>query len=237
MNSLARLLCCLLAVASAAPASAGSLRVDPVHISIGESRRSAAVTVVNTAAEPVMIRAYPLAWSQVDGEDVYSETNAVIVSPPIVTMAAGAKQVIRIGFRNPGASRGAWRLVIEEVPQPRLESDGIQVALRLNLPLFVQLKAAKAGDLRWSAWRAHDGIWTLEAQNPSSGYVRLEPVDFTGATGIRHASWLRLGTVLPNSHRRWRIEGEPDVADPVRFEQIVRRESPNERLANRSARD
>lgn len=237
MTFTARLLCCAMAALTAGPAWAGSIRVDPVQISVNKTRRTAAVTIVNAAAEPVMVRAYPLAWAQPGGDDVYSETAAVIVSPPIATIPARGRQLVRVGFRDPAAAKGAWRLVVEEVPQASLEGGGVQVALRFNLPLFAQLEAGKPGDLNWSARRGPDGNWTLEADNPGPGYVRLGPADFGAATGVRHTRSIRLGVVLPNSRRRWRLEDQPDVIDRTRFERIARRENLDDRPAVDSPRD
>ena len=58
-------------------------RIDADH-------RTGSVTVRNEEATPVTVRAYPLAWAQSGGNDDYTETSAVIVSPPVVTIAPGA---------------------------------------------------------------------------------------------------------------------------------------------------
>lgn len=221
----------------AAPAMAGSLRVDPVQVVISEDRQTAAVTVTNRQDAPVTVHLYPLAWTQSDGEDVYSETSAVIVSPRVVTIPSYGTQLVRVGFRNQATANGAWRLMIEEVPQSDSEETGVRVALRMNLPLFARLNAGKPADLRWSAWRNPDGGWTLEALNESTSFVRLQPADLIASTGIEHEPSLRLGVVLPNSRRRWRIAGRPALIDDARFQRITRAEGSHGLTAVASARD
>ena len=211
----------LLLAVPAQPAPAGTLQVNPVLVEISSGRRTATVSVRNEEAVPVTIRAYALAWRQADGEDVYEESAAVIVSPPIFTIPAGATQLIRVGLRSPSPTAQAYRLIVEEVPQAN-PAGGIRVALRLNLPLYSTMRAGEAGALRWSAWRQPDGGWTLEAANPGPGYVRLNPATAQGATGLRFDDQLNFGTVLPGAVRRWQIGPRPQIGDSARFQRIMR---------------
>lgn len=220
---LARLVACAaLLAAIAMPARAGTLQVDPIRLEIDSGRRTASLRVRNQETTPVTIRAYALTWTQANGEDRYEETQAVIASPPIFTIAGGATQLVRVGLR-PQAAGGpaAYRLMIEEVPQAA-PNGGIQVALRLNIPLFAQIVPGNPADLAWSASRGADGRWTIEAANRGSGHVRIEPAVAQAATGIRFGTDSHLGTVLPGSVRRWTIGAEPDLADSVRFASIRR---------------
>ena len=124
----------LWAAAAATPAAAGTLEVNPVLLEISANRRTATVTLRNQEAVPVTVRAYPLEWRQAGDGEAYAETSAVIVSPPVFTIAPGATQLIRVGLRSPSGDRRAYRLIVEEVPDAR-PTNGIRVALRLNLPL------------------------------------------------------------------------------------------------------
>ena len=212
----------LLATATpAAPASAGTLQVNPVLLEINAGRRTATVTLRNQEAVPVTIRAYPLAWRQDGGDERYDETAAVIVSPPIFTIAPGATQLGRVGLRSPSAAPQAYRLIVEEVPEAS-PIDGIRVALRLNLPLYANLPSGEPAALRWGAWRQADGSWMLEAVNGGTGYVRISHDAAQAATGLRLGDHVSFGTILPGATRRWRIGAGPDVRDPARFRHIAR---------------
>ena len=205
----------------AAPALAGTLQINPVLLEVNASRRTALVTLRNEEAEPVTIRAYALEWRQQGGEEIYAETSAVIVSPPIMTIPAGGTQLIRVGLRAPSTAPHAYRLIVEEVPEAR-PTGGIRVALRLNLPFYSMMPAGDAAAVRWAAWREHDGRWTLEAVNSGSGYVRLDPELALGATGLRVGTTVTLGTVLPGATRRWAIGADPEIQDRAKFQRITR---------------
>lgn len=203
-----------------APAAAGSLRVDPVRLEISADRRTATVTVRNDERTPVTIRVYALSWTQANGEDRYEDSDAVIVSPPIFTIAPGATQLVRVGLRNPAAGGRAYRVIVEEVPGAS-PTGGIQVALRLNLPLFVTMTAGSPAELSWSASRRPDGSLAVEAVNRGGNYVRIEPSDAAAATGIGEDGGAPFGVVLPNSSRRWIVPG-PRIADRARLQSISR---------------
>ncbi|HEX8644090.1 MAG TPA: fimbria/pilus periplasmic chaperone [Allosphingosinicella sp.] len=202
-------------------AAAGSLQIDPIRLEISQSRRTATLRVSNQEQVPVTIRAYALTWRQVDGEDVYEESSAVIVSPPIFTIPAGGTQLIRVGLRTPSADPRAFRLMVEEVPQAS-PGGGVQVALRLNLPLFAMMNAGTAAELGWAASRGGDGRWTVEAVNQGRNYVRVEPAAAEAATGVDFDNNANLGVVLPGSRRRWVLGNAPALLDGARFTSIQR---------------
>jgi fimbrial chaperone protein len=223
----------LAAPLAAPPAHAGTLQINPILLEVNASRRTALITLHNEESTPVTVRTYALEWSQQGGQDVYGETNGVIVSPPIFTIPAGGTQLIRVGLRNASAPPRAYRLIVEEVPDAR-PSDGIRVALRLNLPLYAGVPAGEPGAVRWSAWREHDGSWTLEAVNSGSGYVRLNPELARGATGVAIAQNINLGTVLPGATRRWSLGSQIDIQDRGRFQQIARTDGRGSAQASRN---
>lgn len=212
------------AMAISTPASAGSLQVDPIRLEIDAGRRTATVRVRNQEQVPVTIRAYPLGWSQVGGEDRYEDTDAVIVSPPIFTIPAGGTQIVRVGLRTPSTDPKAYRLIVEEVPQAN-PANGVQVALRLNLPLFVMMAQGQQSELAWSASRGADGALTIEATNTGTGFVRVEMAAAESATGLELDPALNLGTVLPGSTRRYTIGASPTVREPARLTSILRTNS------------
>ena len=221
IRTICRLASCAAALAVATPALAGSLQVDPIRLEINAGRRTATLRVRNQDQAPVTIRAYPLAWSQVDGEDHYEESSAVIVSPPIFTIPAGGSQLIRVGLRRPSTEARAYRLIVEEVPQASPDG-GVQVALRLNLPLFAMMDSGDASQLSWAASRASDGGWTLEATNRGATYVRVELAAAEAATGVDLDSSTNFGVILPGSRRRWAIGARPAMLDQGRFNSIQR---------------
>ncbi len=81
-------------------AAGQALTVLPVHVQIPQGQKAATLSVTNagSAETSIQIRAY--AWSQPNGDDQLTSTDAVVVSPPIATIAPGATQIIRLVLRR-----------------------------------------------------------------------------------------------------------------------------------------
>lgn len=133
----------LLATLSAVVPSAlaGSFSVNPVRVELSAQRSSAVVQVENTGSSEVTVEARTFAWAQPEGKDQLSPTREVIVTPQVFRLKAGATQLLRIGaLRTPDQSNELpYRLVLEEIPPPPApDVKGLQVALRISIPVFLR---------------------------------------------------------------------------------------------------
>jgi len=199
-----------LAFLTVEPVSAGSFQVNPVNIPLTPNQAATSLTLKNSDREPVAVRVLAFKWTQVDGRDVYSETKDVIASPPIFTVPAGGTQLVRIGLRNRIAG-SAYRVILEEIPRQMPADTGIQVALRLNLPLYVLNKQGRA-DVQWRAWRSGADDLVLEARNLGAIHSQVQEIASVDASGNKTVLSTEMGVVLPGSARLWKVERRPDIA-------------------------
>jgi fimbrial chaperone protein len=183
-------------------ANAGSFRVDPVNLTMAAGQRRASLTIKNLDAEPVAVRVFAYRWTQKDGLDVYSETEDIIASPPIFTIAPGGTQLVRFGLR--GRSGGnAYRIFLEEIPRQRPDNAQIQVALRLNLPLYLLPEKGGKPELSWSAWRDWAGDLFIAATNRGPVQAQVLEIAAADEAGGTKVLSRELGVVLPAGARRW----------------------------------
>jgi fimbrial chaperone protein len=119
-------------------ARAQSLLVIPVNLQIAPGQRATTLTVTNqgTSETSIQIRAY--AWNQQGGDDQLTTSDAVIVSPPLASIAPGATQVVRLILRQPPQGREAtYRIILDQIPPPA--SPGvIRLVIRMSIPIFAQ---------------------------------------------------------------------------------------------------
>jgi len=176
-----RTLYALIVLATAAPAVAGSFSISPIRVELSAQQRTEALTVRNESGDrEVVVQAQAFAWSQRDGQDVLSETRDVIVTPPVFTLAANAQQIVRVAVRRPADAKRelSYRLILQEVPPEAPKNfTGLQVALRLNLPIFVAPQASAAPQLIWSAQWQQDNSLLVTARN--QGELHAQVIDFT----------------------------------------------------------
>lgn len=207
---LAAIFALCLALLPFSSARAGSFQVNPVNIELVPGRRTTEINVRNADDRPVSVRLRLYRWTQVEGEDVYSETNDLVASPPIFTIPANGTQLVRIGPRGQSA-RGAYRVVLEEIPG-KAQGTGVRVALRLNLPLYIVTDRASVPALSWSAWRNGTGEVVIEARNNGARHSQIIELGTVDQSGNFATLSKQMGVVLPmGSTKRWKVGKQPEL--------------------------
>jgi fimbrial chaperone protein len=200
----------------AGAAHAGSLRVGPTLIVLDREHPVSVVRITNNNAITTAIDVRASAWQQANNEDAYSETQELIVTPPVFDLAPGETQTVRIGL-NPLANRGgevferSFRVFVAELPDPRRSAATMQMLMRVGIPVFVAGHDA-AANLAWQMTQSEAGIWRLEATNRGSAHTRVLDVDLKSA-GVAIAADLKGGYVLPGATRSWTLPVDAPIPE------------------------
>jgi len=168
---------CALAFLIPGLAMSAGWEIDPVRVELTSQQKTAAVTVKNNSDQPTSIQIHAVAWTQVDGKDIYNPTDDLLVSPPIVTIAPKSEQIIRVALRRQADSSKelAYRITMQELP-PSLTPNfsGVQVALRIGLPVFVQsVNGEAAAKLIWKVSRMPDSKLKVGVQNQGNAHIQI----------------------------------------------------------------
>jgi fimbrial chaperone protein len=185
MNPHSRLLAAALAVATLAgtfalPASAGSFTVVPVRLYFGPRDRAVAVTLANTGTTSITLQAELYAWSQApDGSDILKPTDDLILAPPIIKLAAGGQQVVRLALLRPidPERQLSYRMFMREMPEvdpTKQDTVAIPVTLALNIPVFVTPPIAQR-TVTCATQRAGT-VLRLVCENTGNAYAMLREV-------------------------------------------------------------
>jgi fimbrial chaperone protein len=188
---------------NAGVARAGSFSVNPVRVEMFEGHTSAVVQIQNLADEPVTVQAHVMAWSQKDGEEIFVETDQILLNPPIFTIQPKHSQFVRLGLRQVKfLSDGelAYKLILEEVPKPPKPGfNGLQTVLRLTLPIFAKPRQRIATPLLWRAEQTTDGALQVTAVNQGITHVKVQSLEIAtsampmAATGAQRGAYLLAG--------------------------------------------
>lgn len=190
-------------------AHAGSFSVNPVRVTLSAKQPVAAITVRNESQQPAVIQIETHAWSQDQGQDVLVATGEVLASPPIFTVPAGKAQILRVGLRRPTTAPGevTYRLVLREVPQATPATMGMQVALKISMPVFVLPQTKVAPQLQWKTTRTADGKVRVHLTNTGTAHVQVSKIDLALAEGGAALATQTLANyVLPGNTRSWTLE-------------------------------
>lgn len=203
----------LLAFASAS--HAGSLRVGPTLIVLDAEHPVAVVRITNNNAATTSIDVRANAWQQVGNDDAYSETQHLIVTPPIFDLAAGETQTVRIGL-NPSVARDAevlersFRVFVSELPDQRPNAAATQMLMRVGIPVFVS-KQDLQPSLAWRLTQTDSGTWRLQATNHGSAHARVVRMDLKAA-GAAITDDFKSAYILPGATHSWPIRAEVAIA-------------------------
>jgi len=221
-------------VALSAPAAAGTFTISPLRVDFADTTGTAALTIRNEDAVPVVVQTQGLAWSQEGGQDALAPSRDLLISPAVFTLPPGGSQLVRVALRRgvDPVRELTYRLTLQEVPQAASpDFNGLQVALRLSVPVFVEPRAAAAPDVSWAAARDADGKLSVTARNDGSAHARILSFSVKtadGATTVLEQPGLTY--VLPGSSRQWILDdnnntrphtqstASPGKAGPYRLE-------------------
>jgi fimbrial chaperone protein len=202
---------------SPAPAQAGSFSISPLRADLSASARTGALTLRNQETAPVVVQAQAMLWEQADGQEQLTPTRDILVNPAVFTLPANGSQLVRVALRRPvDAQRElTYRLILTEVPQPASpDFNGLNVALRLSLPVFVAPSAAKAeARLEWTAGRTADGSIAITARNAGNAHARVLNFNVSPAAGSK--PWIPQDVtayILPGQARTWTLDNKQNEA-------------------------
>tara|TARA_R110001592_G_scaffold59660_8_gene181088 strand:+ start:1466 stop:2176 length:711 start_codon:yes stop_codon:yes gene_type:complete len=189
-------------------AVASSFTVDPVLVKLNSAKPTAALTLRNTEDRPLTIEVEALDWAQSDGEDSLSSSRHLIAVPPIFTLQGGEQQIVRVGLRNPQAEaiEQAFRLLFKEVPQLAVNGQGLRIALRVSLPVFVAPEGPAPKVLDWRA-RVIDGqILEIRSENHGAVHWRNADMEVLRKSDLSSLAVDKsLVYILPGTSRQWRF--------------------------------
>ena len=191
---------------AAMPLHAASLRMSPIGLDLTSPEKAGAISLTNTADEPVNLQIRIFKWTQAEGKDVLTETRDVLVSPPATTIKAEETYTLRVvrTSSQPVSGEETYRLVIDELPKPidpRAPAQGVRMVLRTSMPIFFADKAAIA-DVKFTSWRSGDKYY-IEAVNAGTRHVKLAGITLSSADGdVSFGSGLN-GYVLPGQTMRF----------------------------------
>ena len=197
------------------PALAGSFSISPVRLDLSAGTRSAALTVRNEDRD-VLVQAEVMLWEQVDGEDRLTPTRDVLVSPAVFTLPHEGSQLVRVALRSVAADAArelSYRLIIQEVPQPASpDFTGLQVALRLSVPVFVATAGTSGPALDWTA-ETSGGKLAITARNTGDVHARIHGFSVAPLTeGASPRTQSVSAYILPGQSRSWTLGDDKSAA-------------------------
>ena len=197
-----------------AMASASGLQVAPTSLTLPSNQNAAGLWLSNTGDGPVTAQVRVYRWTQDNGEEKEIPSREVLVSPPMIQIAASDRQLIRVIRTGPPPANAeeAYRVVIDELPVAPAETKGVQFVLRYSVPVFRAPTAALAPpQLSWKA-RREGQCAVIEVSNRGNMHAQIADLNMSDTRGKRtEIQPGLLGYVLPGAQMRWPVKTPPSA--------------------------
>lgn len=219
-----------------ASASASGLQVSPTLLTLQASQTADGLWLSNTGDSELRAQVRVFHWTQQDGHDELVPSRDLVASPPMLAIAPGQKQLVRIirtGAVQPGGE-AAYRVILDELPVQQASGRGLQFVLRYSVPVFIEPAGAGAvsAHLDWSLQRDGDKA-VLQIHNGGTG--RAQIVDLTFTDSGQHRTGLGdglFGYVLPGATMRWTLHAPATAfTRGGRFEATINGEKATQNLS------
>lgn len=214
LSSLALLFCMI------APAFAGAFSVSPVRVILTGDHPVVAMTVQNSEQEPTVIQLELVQWSQQDGIDIYLPTKDLLATQPIFTLPANGKQIIQIGLRKPQnpANESTYRIFLQEIPGPsKPDFQGVRIALKFSVPIFIPANSAVSPKLRWAATLNKDNQLKISVINEGNTHLQITSIKISTSNERLIAMQQTFTYVLPMQKQEWLLKPEQTPEGSLRI--------------------
>lgn len=164
---------------TSAAVQAADFAVTPIRVDLAPGARSALVTVTNDDTRPLRMQLRLTEWTQdVDGKDVFTESEDLIYFPKLFSVDPKDKRLVRIGVRSPaGPAERTYRLFLDELPDqnaPAAQS-AITFSVRFALPIFL-IPAAPSARAEIESLSVERGVVRVKVRNLGNQHFRIESV-------------------------------------------------------------
>ncbi|MEO6922116.1 MAG: fimbria/pilus periplasmic chaperone [Collimonas sp.] len=186
-------------------AAAASFNVNPIGFDLTTERSTGVLQIRNTGDEPVRIQVDAVDWSTDGRKEVLSETDALLLNPPIFAIAPGQVQFLRFGLRHQenSSTEKSYRLLIDEVPPSGPQAPGLRTLLRVSIPVFIGPKISQE-KISWQLKR-EAGDLLLVAANEGNVHRKIIQIQLSNADGKDSLQINTPAYVLPGQRKEWSL--------------------------------
>ena len=167
---------------------AATLQVAPITLDLDSSQRATALYLTNSGDTPIHAQIRVYGWTQTNGKDLLTPTDAVVSSPAMTALAPGQQQLVRIIVLQPGTRQQeqSYRLIVDELPSQdahAAERNAVHFLLRYSIPVFIAgTRHANSSENTLSCEQA-DTPAAIKCYNAGENHIRLSNLQALAADG------------------------------------------------------
>lgn len=186
------------------------INISPVFIEFSHKQNAIEVVLDNSESQEKVFEASIKQWKQENGEDVYTDTDEVLVLPAMRKVAPGSRQKFRVIVRKKtdGTTQKPFRLFFREVPHSLKNISpkaALSISFQLVLPVFVNEKNYERKDnIIWTAqYNENSKKILLKLENKGNTFFKFGNLRANEIIKPINPEWRY---VLPNTEVSWEIK-------------------------------
>ena len=169
-----------------AMAVAGNISVYPLRATLEGAKNSDVLTVTNVDTKPLLLQPTVFAWSQVDGKEILEATRDILVAPPLVEIAPGESQAIRLVSRIEADKQKelTYRVILQEIPKVNQSGQtAVSMALRVSLPIFILPKIPAQAKIDAQLQLSNTNLF-VAIKNSGNAHLQFKTAILRDAIGV-----------------------------------------------------
>lgn len=144
------------------------------------------MTITNVSEDDISLQIKVYIWSQNGkGEDVYDETNDIVLFPKMLKVKKGEERLIRVGANlRPDGSEKTYRIYVEELPSERAQTEGatVRLLMRAGVPVFISpLRSSASGKVE--SLSVKNGNVEMNVKNDGNRHFIITSLSIKGEDG------------------------------------------------------
>lgn len=195
-----------------------SLQVSPVSLNLTKNFPAAVLALKNFNEHLIHVQIRAFDWQQEKNNDQLTSTNNITVSPPLVEIAPGKEQIVRVIRITDKelVKEESYRLLVDELPNPyetaNHNTKAVAFRIRYSIPVFANDNNDISQTKLDSSLKKHNQKIILDVVNRSQSHAQLSQVSLAWPNGTTTLlSKGLLGYVLPGKMRSWPLSHAPQV--------------------------
>ena len=179
---------------------AAKIQISPISLSLSPQESIQVINLTNVGDTSVLYQLMTInAWRQLNGKAHYQKTTELAAMPPIMKIAPGHKQVIRLGYIGTWnfKEEKAYRILLHQVlDPPKKDTNGktivaLNVGLDLSIPIFVKPNLPTHPMVTGTAHLKHNDL-TVTLHNTGSEHIKVRDLQLVTAHGNKlwSGTWL-----------------------------------------------
>lgn len=216
-------------IISSAQLHAASLQVSPILIEFTKNEKAKELWLINTGSTDLRAQVRVQDWTQQDGQENLSPSQALVASPMVTRVKAGGRQLVRLIKRSPNDvnQEQAFRIIINELPQENVDQQkvNLNVLLQYSIPAFYKSQNPRKtlkgiSSLKDIQFKFEKN--TLVVTNSSSSYLRLSQLTYVDKSGnTTDVVPGLLGYVLAGQTMSWLVSKDLHLDEHGTFKAVV----------------